>query len=231
MKILLLADQADPTLWEHLNKAKLEGVELVLSCGDLPAEYLSFLTCFTNAPILYVHGNHDGRYAKNPPEGCICIEDTIYVHNGVRILGLGGSMRYNNGAHQYTQRQMHQRVSRQRFKLWRSKGVDILLTHAPAWQLGDDTDLAHQGFIAFREFIEKYHPQALVHGHVHQSYRYDFARTREHEGTQIINACGSYILELEPSRPLEGAGNKADSRQTSSRREGRNGPGDHGAFA
>lgn len=232
MKILLLADQADPTLWEHLNKAKLEGVELVLSCGDLPAEYLSFLTCFTNAPILYVHGNHDGRYAKNPPEGCICIEDTIYVHNGVRILGLGGSMRYNNGAHQYTQRQMHQRVSRQRFKLWRSKGVDILLTHAPAWQLGDDTDLAHQGFIAFREFIEKYHPQALVHGHVHQSYRYDFARTREHAGTQIINACGSYILELEPSRPLEGAGNKADSRQaSSSRREGRNGPGDHGAFA
>ena len=52
MKILLLADQADPTLWEHLNRKKLEGVELILSCGDLPAEYLSFLTCFTNAPIL-----------------------------------------------------------------------------------------------------------------------------------------------------------------------------------
>ena len=44
MKILLLADQAEPTLWEHLDKRKLEGVELVLSCGDLPASYLSFLT-------------------------------------------------------------------------------------------------------------------------------------------------------------------------------------------
>ena len=53
MKILLLADQAEPTLWEHLDKRKLEGVELVLSCGDLPASYLSFLTCFTSAPILY----------------------------------------------------------------------------------------------------------------------------------------------------------------------------------
>ena len=39
MKILLLADQAEPTLWEHLDKRKLEGVELVLSCGDLPASY------------------------------------------------------------------------------------------------------------------------------------------------------------------------------------------------
>ena len=94
MKILLLADQAEPSLWEHLDRRKLEGVELVLSCGDLPAEYLSFLTCFTAAPILYVHGNHDGRYAKKPPEGCICIEDTVYTHNGLRILGLGGSMRY-----------------------------------------------------------------------------------------------------------------------------------------
>ena len=44
MKILLLADQAEPSLWEHLDRRKLEGVELVLSCGDLPAEYLSFLT-------------------------------------------------------------------------------------------------------------------------------------------------------------------------------------------
>ena len=59
MKILLLADQAEPTLWEHLDKRKLEGVELVLSCGDLPASYLSFLTCFTSAPILYIRGNHD----------------------------------------------------------------------------------------------------------------------------------------------------------------------------
>ena len=100
MKILLLADQAEPTLWEHLDKRKLEGVELVLSCGDLPASYLSFLTCFTPAPILYIHGNHDDRYASAPPEGCICIEDTIYTYKGIRILGLGCSMRYNKGIYQ-----------------------------------------------------------------------------------------------------------------------------------
>lgn len=149
MKILLIADKAEPTLWEHLDKRKLEGVELVLSCGDLPASYLSFLTCFTPAPILYIHGNHDDRYASAPPEGCICIEDTIYTYKGIRILGLGGSMRYNNGINQYTEKQMRARVGRLRFKLWRSGGIDILLTHSPALNLGDDKDLAPYGLCRF----------------------------------------------------------------------------------
>lgn len=196
MKILLLADQAEPSLWEHLDRRKLEGVELVLSCGDLPAEYLSFLTCFTDAPILYVHGNHDSRYTQKPPEGCICIEDTIYTHNGLRILGLGGSMRYREGPHMYTEREMRRRVSRLRFKLLRSKGFDILLTHAPAYQLGDDTDLAHTGFQVFLDLIDKYKPRFLVHGHVHQSYRHDFKRIRQRGETQSINAFGYYILEI-----------------------------------
>lgn len=196
MKILLLADQAEPVLWEHLDRRKLEGVELILSCGDLPAEYLSFLTCFTEAPILYIHGNHDDRYAVHPPEGCICIEDQIYTYGGVRVLGLGGSMRYNRGVNQYTEQQMRRRVNRLRFKLWRSGGIDILLTHAPAYQLGDEADLAHRGFETFLHVIDKYHPRFLVHGHVHQSYRHDFKRVRQHGDTQVINACGYYFLDI-----------------------------------
>lgn len=197
MKILLLADQAEPTLWEHLDKSKLEGVDLVLSCGDLPASYLSFLTCFTPAPILYIHGNHDGRYEKTPPEGCTCIEDTIYTHNGVRILGLGGCMRYNNGAHQYTEHQMENRIRKLHFKLWRSKGFDILITHAPAANLGDDTDLAHRGFRAFYSLLDKYQPRLFAHGHVHQSYRHDFKRVRTYGDTQVINCCGYYYFDIE----------------------------------
>lgn len=196
MKILLIADKAEPTLWEHLDKRKLEGVELVLSCGDLPASYLSFLTCFTPAPILYIHGNHDDRYASAPPEGCICIEDTIYTYKGIRILGLGGSMRYNKGINQYTEKQMRARVNRLRFKLWRSGGIDILLTHSPALNLGDDKDLAHTGFAAFLDVMDKYHPQYMCHGHVHQSYRFDFKRVRHHGETTVINACGHYFLDI-----------------------------------
>ena len=88
MRIMALADTPDKMLWDYLDKRLLEGVELILSCGDLPAEYLSFLTCFTHAPVLYVHGNHDVRYQTAPPEGCICIEDQVYDAGGVRILPL-----------------------------------------------------------------------------------------------------------------------------------------------
>ncbi len=196
MKILLLADEAEPTLWEYLNRAKLEGVDLILSCGDLPASYLSFLTCFTNAPILYVHGNHDDRYASQPPEGCICVEDTVYTHNGLRILGLGGSMRYNNGINQYTEKDMEKRIRKMRWKLFRSGGFDVLLAHSPAFQLGDDTDRAHTGFVCFRTLMDKYHPRYFFHGHVHQNYRFDFKRTREYNDTAIINAFRYYIIDI-----------------------------------
>ena len=99
MNILLLADEPSKSLWDFYDETKLKGVDLILSAGDLPPAYLSFLVTFSNCPLLYVHGNHDDIYDVKPPEGCICIDDQIYVHEGIRILGLGGSMRYNNGPH------------------------------------------------------------------------------------------------------------------------------------
>ena len=199
MKILVLADEPEKMLWEHLQRERLEGIELILSCGDLPASYLSFLTCFTSAPILYICGNHDVKYETNPPEGCECIDDMLYEYKGVRILGLGGCMRYKPGPYQYTEYDMYKRVKRLRWKLWRHKGFDILLTHAPAWQLGDDTDLCHTGFQTFRTLMDKYKPAYMVHGHVHKSYTANFIRTREYGSTKVINAFGSYVIEF-PSK-------------------------------
>ena len=201
MKIMFLADQAVPTLWEYLDRRKLEGVDLILSCGDLPAEYLSFLTCFTNAPILYVHGNHDERYEKKPPEGCICIEDRVVLCRGLRIAGLGGSMRYKPGPHQYSDKEMTKRARKLRFPLWRSKGLDILVTHSPMLGVGDSGDLAHRGFTAFREMADRYHPRLFVHGHVHQSYDFRFRREREYGETKVINAWTSHFIDIDPPTP------------------------------
>ena len=197
VRILALSDVADKALWDYLDKRLLEGVDLVLACGDLPAEYLSFLTCFTDAPILYVHGNHDERYAKKPPEGCVCVEDDIYVFRGVRILGLGGSMRYRPGDHMYTDREMDRRVRRLWWKLRKNKGFDILLAHAPARGVGDQDDLPHRGFEAFLRLMDKYHPKYLVHGHVHPQYgAMTFARQRQYGDTTVVNAYKRYIIEI-----------------------------------
>ncbi len=139
MKILVLADKESLSLWDFFEPSKLDGIDLILSCGDLHPQYLSFLATFCSGPVLYVHGNHDDCYEKTPPEGCICIEDQIYEYQGIRILGLGGSLRYKPGEHQYSQRQMDWRIKKLFFKLRKHKGFDILLTHAPAYQLGDGT--------------------------------------------------------------------------------------------
>ena len=102
MKILAISDVESKYLWDYFQPEKLEGVDLILSCGDLKASYLTLLATFTHAPLLYVHGNHDTDYQRRPPEGCTCIEDTVYEVNGVRIAGLGGSVRYKPGPFQYT---------------------------------------------------------------------------------------------------------------------------------
>ena len=141
-------------------------------------------------------GNHDTRYEEYPPEGCICIENDIFVYKGVRILGLGGSMQYIPGAkNQYTEWQMSRRVRRLSFKLWRHKGFDILVTHAPASGFNDLPDLPHQGFTAFRTLLEKYEPKFFFHGHVHANYNRHFKRTDTYGKTTVINAYEFYVVE------------------------------------
>ena len=196
LKILLLADHKSKLLYDYYDPERLKDIDLIISCGDLPQEYLSFFVTLCNVPLLYVEGNHDTRYAQKPPEGCISIENDIFVYKGIRILGLGGSMQYIPKApNQYTEWQMNRRVRRLAFKLWRHKGFDILVTHAPARQINDLPDLPHQGFTAFRTLMEKYKPKFFFHGHVHANYSRGFKRTDVYKETTIVNAYEFYVVE------------------------------------
>ena len=196
MKILILSDVESKYLWDYFEKEKLEGIDLILSCGDLKPQYLSFLASFTKAPVLYVRGNHDDCYEIDPPDGCICIEDYIYNFNGLRIMGLGGSIKYNNGKNQYTQNQMKKRVKRMWFKLMRNHGFDILLTHAPAAGFHEGDDRAHKGFDIFSELIDRYHPKFFIHGHVHKDYSRNFVRQDQIGDTTVINGYERFTLEI-----------------------------------
>ncbi len=196
MKLLLLSDTECKYLWDYYQPGRLDGIDLILSCGDLDAHYLSFLVTMGSAPLLYVHGNHDAGYAKHPPEGCDCIEDRLVTVNGLRILGLGGSICYSGGANQYTERQMARRLMRVWPLIKRANGVDIVLTHAPIHGFGDAEDPAHRGFRCFLKLVDTFHPRYFVHGHVHKNYGMDFHRIISCGKTEVINAYERYILEI-----------------------------------
>lgn len=202
VKILFIADEPSPVLWDYFDRSRLDGIDLIISCGDLPPQYLSFLATFFMGPVLYVHGNHDDCYLDTPPDGCTCIDDRVYEFEGIRIAGLGGSMRYRKGTFQYTEKQMLWRTLKLQYQIFRHKGLDILVSHAPAYGLNDGTDLPHRGFQCFHRLLEKYHPGYFVHGHMHFSYKPMQKRVMVHKDVTVINACKEYVLEypqnLEP---------------------------------
>lgn len=196
MKILAVSDEECAALWDYYTPGKLDDIDLIISCGDLNAAYLSFLVTVAKCPVLYVAGNHDVRYQINPPEGCDPIDDHFVMFNGVRIIGLGGCRKYHPGPYQYTEWQMRHRIRKLRFRLWRHKGVDIVVTHAAPAGLGDAEDPAHWGFQALTDFLDKYRPAFLLHGHVHVTYGQNVPREIDYNGTRVINAFERYIIEI-----------------------------------
>ncbi len=195
MKILVIADEESKILYDFYQPGMLEDIDLILSCGDLHSSYLSFLVTMSHAPLLFINGNHD-HYEGEDMGGCICIDDDIFVYHGIRILGLGGSMRYQPGVeNQYSEREMGKRIRKLKWKLWKHKGFDILITHAPAYQLNDMEDLPHRGFAWFIKLMEKYRPKFFIHGHIHATYGSCFKRMDHYQDTIVINAYEKYIIE------------------------------------
>lgn len=205
MRILCIADKEDRSLWDYYTPGKLKDIDLIISCGDLDPAYLEFLTTVTNKTVLYVRGNHDTKYDHKPPLGCIDIDDQVYNFKGLRILGLGGSMRYGEKPDMYTEEEMAKRIRKLKGTFSFTNGFDILVAHAPAENYGDLPDLPHQGFACFNDLMEAYHPKYMLYGHVHQEYG-KFTREMDHPtGAKLINCGGKYILDVpEDAYPKEG---------------------------
>ena len=115
-------------------------------------------------------------------------------------------MRYHLGEDMYSEAEMGRRIAKLNRQILLMNGVDLLVTHAPARGYGDMEDLPHLGFECFNEFMEKWHPKYMLHGHVHKSYQYKFVREREHaSGTKIINAYEYTILNIgDDEHPAQG---------------------------
>ncbi|HPA46582.1 MAG TPA: metallophosphoesterase [bacterium] len=208
MHILAISDQVDPRVYSERIRERYAHVDLVLSCGDLPYEYLEYIVSSLNVPLLYVRGNH-GRVIEyrsdggevSGPAGCIDVHRRVVECKGLLIGGLEGSIAYHRGPRfQYTEREMGRCIWRMLPSLYsnrmrRGRYLDILLAHSPPRGVNDAEDPAHRGFEVFCTFVRKFRPKYLIHGHCHLD-NLNVPRVAELEGTHVVNAFSAYEFEV-----------------------------------
>jgi Icc-related predicted phosphoesterase len=217
VRALAVSDEVDEVL--AADPARVAGgAQLILSCGDLPFDYLQLLMDALDVPLVFVPGNHDpdlsgyrlarsglplraGLPAHPPwPPGAVNVDGRIADAAGLRLAGLGGSVRYREGPNQYTQRQQARRAARlARRAARRGGGVDVLLTHAPPRGVGDADDPAHLGFDSLHSLVRRLGgPPLLLHGHVHP-YGQD-PPDRMLDGTIVRNVVGRHLFDIPVAR-------------------------------
>ena len=196
VRLLAVSDEVEPQLLDERTVEAQGHVDLVIGCGDLPADYLDALATVYGAPLIFVRGNHDppGRQGDYPREAEI--DGRVVTEKGLLIAGLEGSIRYSDGPHQYTERQMMGKVQALRLRL-RLRHPDILITHGPPAGVNEGTDAPHHGLQAVRRAVEWMRPRLLLHGHVHP-YGRDVPREGQLGETRVINVVGHRLIELAP---------------------------------
>jgi Icc-related predicted phosphoesterase len=207
MKILAISDQIIDRIYSISVRETYPDVQAILSCGDLPYEYLEFLVSIYNVPLLYVPGNHDPEYtlhdARSRAHGCENIDGSTLFLKGLFFAGLGGSVQYQPGTpNQYTQQAMFLRVYRMLPALaWQKiryrRTLDVLLTHSPPFGIHDDDDPAHHGLHALNLLVRLARPRHLLHGHT-IFYRQNLQdHVTHYNGTKIINIYPFRVMNLE----------------------------------
>ncbi len=216
VNILCVADEIDLLVYSSNIKERFGDVDLVLAAGDLPDEYLGFITAMLNKPLLSVAGNHDPsdvneKHAFSQSQAMLFMHGRertslgrlsfkIKKEAGVSVLGLPGSMFYNGGPNQYSDFAMWMRVI---FllpellirRLFLGRGVDIILAHAPPKGIHDAEDRCHRGFSAFNWLIHFARPRYFLHGHIHV---YDTQQLREQKAgdTAVVNVYGHRLISI-----------------------------------
>ncbi len=196
LRLLAVSDEVEPQLLDARTVAAQGHVDLVIGCGDLPADYLDALATVYGAPLVFVRGNHDPPDRQGDYLAAAEIDGRVVKEGGLLIAGLEGSIRYSDGPHQYTERQMMGKVRALRLRL-RLRHPDILITHGPPKGVNEGTDAPHKGLQAVRRAVEWMRPRLLLHGHVHP-YGRDIAREAQLGETRVINVVGHRLIELAP---------------------------------
>ena len=211
LQVLAVTDEVDPRIYSTTLRNRMGDVDFVVSCGDLPATYLEFLTDSLHKDVYYVLGNHaeeltrEGqRGVPRHPMGCIDLGFKV-VHDkrtGIIFAGLPGSPKYLEHAPvQFTEQQMTRHILRMMpRRIWNrlrhGRYLEILVAHSPPRDVGDREDPAHRGFNVIRSFIKWAKPAYHLHGHVHLYDRSQSNCSLLHS-TAVINVYPFQKLDLQ----------------------------------
>ncbi len=205
MKILAVTDAVADSIYNPNLGERFHGVDLVVSCGDLPYSYLEFIASTLNVPCFYVHGNHDCDEQTScgivltAPGGWVNLDRRTVREQGAIMGGLQGSIRYRPGPpYQYSDVEMRARAWSMApglvlNRVLYGRYLDILITHAPPFGIHDGLDRAHRGFKALLWFIARFRPRLMLHGHQHIYGREE--RRAQFLGTEIINVYPYRVIE------------------------------------
>lgn len=210
MRILTVSDKVEPVLYGPYIRERVGHIDLILACGDLPYYYLEYIVGRLDAPLYYVHGNHDrvmtGNCLETPsPHGTICWATNLHArraaHEGLLLAGLEGCRRYNpDRPFQYSEAEMKWLAVRLGLRLLlnrvrHGRYLDVLITHAPPRGIHDDEDLPHRGFESYLTLMRVFRPLLLIHGHQHVYNQNDATETVVGP-TRVLNTYGYRVLEL-----------------------------------
>lgn len=186
MKILAIADRPP----REKIKAILDRnpVDLICTLGDLDQFALQELRDITKIPKLGVYGNHDsGLYFE--PLGITNMHLKIFEFGGLVFCGFEGCVRYKSDpyAKMYTQEQASEMLKD-------FPRVDVMLVHCPPFGINDEPDeIAHQGYKALREYVERGKPKYLLHGHTYPTAQNMVTKFAD---TQIIYVYEDKLIDL-----------------------------------
>ena len=201
MRLLCISDRVERQLYGSTLRSYAARAEAVISCGDLPFEYLEYIVTLLGVPVYYVLGNHDpAPESGERPEGCIPLDGRVVDAGGAVLAGLSGSRLYSGGPNQYTEGQMALRALALSARIGTRRLLGrptptVFVTHSPPFGLGDRKDLCHTGFRSFLGLIDRHRPALWLHGHIHL-YGPAHQRTLRRGRTEVVNVFGHRFVEV-----------------------------------
>jgi hypothetical protein len=205
-RILAVADEVDESLDSMATRQRLGALDLLVGCGDLPVDYLQFVTDAFNAPLVYVRGNHDvgGSWATGDATGLHLPEPMAdgvpETDGGLTLVGFNGIPFHGGGGLQRSDVTIWRAALRAWTRLRLAGGqLPVLpISHVAPRGINDGPDRMHRGSVPLRWLANRLRPPLWLHGHTTLVTRRLEDRAVRRNGTIFYNAAGATVVELLP---------------------------------